>query len=73
MPRLVGRRSSVKPYFVSVLLVAIAAGGALQYLGVVDFRHVGREMQNLLQSSSSFDQGLSHAELAIADQEGHHA
>ncbi|MGH7997852.1 MAG: hypothetical protein ACREPR_00060 [Brasilonema sp.] len=40
MPRLVGRRSNANFYVLSLFIVAIAAGGILQYSGVINIQNL---------------------------------
>ncbi|NJM68786.1 MAG: hypothetical protein HC862_00415 [Scytonema sp. RU_4_4] len=60
MPRLVGRRSNTNFYVLSLFIVAIAAGGMLQYSGVIN-------IQNLIeQTKVRFNNSTLPSEFGVA-------
>ncbi len=66
MPRLVGRQSNVGAYVLSSLVLIFAAGGLLQYAGLIDIPGFVRNMENSLENNST---SQSHPGTFLAHQD----
>lgn len=65
MPRLVGRQSNVGAYVLSSLVLIVAAGGLLQYAGLIDIPGFVQNLENSLENDT-MSQG--RPETFLADQ-----
>lgn len=66
MPRLVGRQSNVGAYILSSLVLIVAAGGLLQYAGLIDIPGLVQDIDNSLEDNST-SQSRSGTFLAYQD------
>lgn len=65
MPRLVGRQSNVGAYVLSSLVLIVAAGGLLQYAGLIDIPGFVQNLENSLENDTTSQGG---PETFLADQ-----
>jgi hypothetical protein len=65
MPRLVGRQSNVGAYVLSSLVLIVAAGGLLQYAGLIDIPGFVQNLENSLENDAT---SQSRPGIFLADQ-----